>query len=333
MFADRTCHPVRALQLAVSLAAAIALAGACQSGGGGGGGGSNGAEAGSAAAGQLVYDESCVGCHGTPGANDGNAPDLAGASSAQIRSVLNGGEHAGGQPENLEAGAYDDLAAYLGGDEPEGEDDQDQDNADNTNEPTPAAGVTSATEACAACLSQEGLDETVAYAEYLQANGVSQNQAVPELENAMALSGVDTASCPQCAEAVAVQTYAGDQAPADPGTGGTGAVDPNLVGSWLYEDNYWSGDFSSTSSTTAILNADGTFEIRTVWFGGDGSVSGASDQSVVRGRWSASNGSLSLTYEDGSREDYGYYTENMAGDLLLLLTDAAGAQTMWTYQG
>ena len=104
----------------------------------------------------------------------------------------------------------------------------------------------------------------------------------------------------------------------------------------MWHRRWWttrSGAWFWNCSTTAILNADGTFEIRTVWFGGDESVSGISDQTVVRGRWSASNGALSLTYEDGSRKDYGYYTEYMVGDLLLLLTDAAGGQTMWTYQG
>jgi hypothetical protein len=39
------------------------------------------------------------------------------------------------------------------------------------------------------------------------------------------------------------------------------------------------------------------------------------------------------SYDDGSLEEFGYYTEYMAGDLLLLLTDPAGGQTLVTCQG
>jgi len=68
----------------------------------------------------------CANCHGTPGANDGNAPDLQGTSSARINQMLHSDDHPGGQAnENWTQADYDNLAAYLAGDQQDGNGGQD----------------------------------------------------------------------------------------------------------------------------------------------------------------------------------------------------------------
>lgn len=113
---------VRGAVLMAAVAALVGLGTACQSpaGGGGGGGGGNGALGAEAAAGQLTYNQVCQDCHGTPGRNDGDAPDLEGTSAAAIEAEVTGDDHGGGRIEGFEDRHYDELAAYLNADAVDG---------------------------------------------------------------------------------------------------------------------------------------------------------------------------------------------------------------------
>ena len=310
----RRHHKLRTFTLAVSLLAGLAFTAACQSNAGGGGGSGNNKTGGDAAAGELKFQQSCAGCH------ENGGPDLAGSSAAQIEGKLTTGPHEGGSAAQLGVGGndYADLAAALGGNAGGG--DTPGGDTPGGTEPggdTPGGDTPGGTEPGGDTPGGDTPGGT-------EPGGDTPGGDTPGgTEPGGDTPGGDTPG----------GTEPGGDAPGGPGTGSGGAVDPTLVGTWVYEDNFWSGDFSSTTSTTAVLSADGTYQVRTIWWGGDPGVSGSSDENVLTGRWTAAGGILSLTYDDGSLEEFGYYTEYMAGDLLLLLTDPAGNQTLWTYQG
>jgi hypothetical protein len=73
-------------------------------------------------------------------------------------------------------------------------------------------------------------------------------------------------------------------------------IDRRLVGRWLSEDIYLSGDFSYSSQTWCILKSDGTYEY---FSGGSGASSNAgtitrsgSRKNAITGIWRTENGSL-----------------------------------------
>jgi Lipocalin-like domain len=117
----------------------------------------------------------------------------------------------------------------------------------------------------------------------------------------------------------------------DPNDPASWPRDQQIVGSWLNEDNFWSGTFSSTTSRTVTLNADGSFQSKTVTYSElDGGVSNTAPIDET-GHWSAQNGVLRLVYPDSTYEEYGYYVELSAGDLVMLLSYEDGTQDIWTY--
>jgi len=113
-------------------AAGLVVAG-CQAtgGGGGGGGGDDGAQTGDAEAGQATYNQVCAQCHGTPGANDGDAPDLAGTSAAAMEAEVTGDDHGGGRIEGFLDRHYQEMAAYLAGGRDGGDDEGGGDGGDD----------------------------------------------------------------------------------------------------------------------------------------------------------------------------------------------------------
>ena len=73
----------------------------------------------SAAAGETAYASNCQACHGTPGAGDGFAADLAGVDATGLEAGVTGETH----PEvaGVAEADYADIAAFLAGDDGEGE--------------------------------------------------------------------------------------------------------------------------------------------------------------------------------------------------------------------
>jgi hypothetical protein len=63
------------------------------------------------AAGQATYENQCMQCHGTPGAADGTAPDLAGYAPLPIHDGVIGENHP--EVDELTPDDYGNLAAYL----------------------------------------------------------------------------------------------------------------------------------------------------------------------------------------------------------------------------
>ncbi len=99
------------------LVPAVALAAAgCQAGGagGGGGGGRTAANPADVVAGETTYNQVCAQCHGTPGDNDGDAPDLAGTTAGAIEAEVTGNNHGGGRIDGFLDSHYREMAAYLG---------------------------------------------------------------------------------------------------------------------------------------------------------------------------------------------------------------------------
>ena len=124
---------------------------------------------------------------------------------------------------------------------------------------------------------------------------------------------------------------------------GESQKDPQLVGVWLYEKNFWAGTFSSTTVRTLSLDASGSFRRSGQYAasmdhkdsGGDavGRTSGQSGRADERGRWGAAAGKLYLFYDDASYAEYKYHVEDQAGDRVMLLETSAGDKQLWTYKG
>jgi mono/diheme cytochrome c family protein len=98
----------------VTVALLPALLAACQTGGGKSG--DSDLVAGDVVLGRVAYSGKCYDCHGTPGQNDGDAPQLAGTSAAALEQRFAGGEHEGVSSDDLDRQTYLDLEAYLGAD-------------------------------------------------------------------------------------------------------------------------------------------------------------------------------------------------------------------------
>jgi len=124
---------------------------------------------------------------------------------------------------------------------------------------------------------------------------------------------------------------------------GESQKDPALVGSWLYEKNFWAGTYSSTTSRTLALSADGTFSMTGQFFaamdhtdgGGDvtGRTGGQSGRSGDRGRWGAAGGKLYLFFDDSSYSEYTYHVEDQSDGRVMLLQTAGGDKALWSYRG
>ncbi len=109
---------------------------------------------------------------------------------------------------------------------------------------------------------------------------------------------------------------------------GQGKADQQLVGTW----NHWSYKGSSNNSYSretkvqVVLNADGSFtysnNTETASSGDGGSMTGRSG-SGWGGRWTASNGTLILHFEDGSTEEVTYRFERQ-GENTFLVTESPG---------
>jgi len=56
----------------------------------------------------------------------------------------------------------------------------------------------------------------------------------------------------------------------------TGASAPRLVGLWLYEKNFWSGTYSSTTASTLYFGVDGRFTAAKQYVGGTSGIGGDS---------------------------------------------------------
>ena len=101
----------------MTLTAVAAVLGlACSSGGGGGGGNHDAvtpnANDNTPSAGQALYDTTCLACHGTPGAGDGTAPELADYTPLQLHDGVTAEGHT-----DVGALSQDDfgtLAEYVG---------------------------------------------------------------------------------------------------------------------------------------------------------------------------------------------------------------------------
>ena len=126
------------------------------------------------------------------------------------------------------------------------------------------------------------------------------------------------------------------------------------MGHWLYEKHYWSGRFSSTTMKRLLFGADGRFTERRGLIAdleqhptpgadagayGDGSpeVTGnmtmETDPNTDHGRWSAANGKLYLSYDDGSFAEYAYELSQDGDGRSMLMRAAGGSNELWTYQG
>ncbi|MFB3828430.1 MAG: hypothetical protein ACE15B_16800 [Bryobacteraceae bacterium] len=135
------------------------------------------------------------------------------------------------------------------------------------------------------------------------------------------------------------QMAAGPPQPA----GGGSALDPRLVGVWLYEKNFWSGAYSSTNVKTAVFRPDGSFQMGGQFAAGmthtdslgdvTGRTSGNSNAPQSRGRWTASAGKLQIRFEDGSTEVFKYYIEDQSDGRVMLIQTAEGDKQLWTYKG
>jgi len=111
-------HPVvrRVTTRLLVPAAALIIAG-CQAASSGRGGGRNATDPDDVAAGEATYNQVCAQCHGTPGRNDGTAPDLTGATAALLEAEVTNEDHGGGRIDGFLDRHYLELAAYLAGDE------------------------------------------------------------------------------------------------------------------------------------------------------------------------------------------------------------------------
>ena len=188
---------------------------------------------------------------------------------------------------------------------------------------------------CEACLIPEETDVAIEYAAELRAAGWSQAEVVSELANAMATAGVDLATCPNCAENLVAAVYAGAGPGPGPETPGPGATDPFLVGTWWYEDSFWNdlSGFSSTTIVTVQYLADGTYH-ETNQTCAYGDATACSDVIEHTGRWTASDGWLSVTYEDGSSAGATYYIEDQPdGRVMMTQAGGTGERRLWTYRG
>ncbi|MCP4250089.1 MAG: hypothetical protein GY778_23860 [bacterium] len=108
---------IRRMAIQVFVPAAMLVGAGCQavSGGGGGGGGGNAANPDDVVAGAATYNQACAQCHGTPGAFDGDAPDLAGTTAGAIAAKVTGNDHGGGRIEGFLDRHYREISAYLAG--------------------------------------------------------------------------------------------------------------------------------------------------------------------------------------------------------------------------
>jgi hypothetical protein len=124
---------------------------------------------------------------------------------------------------------------------------------------------------------------------------------------------------------------------------GEGQKDPRLVGVWLYEKNFSSGTFGSTTVRTMRLQADGTFSQGGQTFAGmqhtdsggnvTGSTSVDSAKNQERGRWAAGGGKLFLWFDDGSYSELGYYIEDQSDGRVMLIQTSGGDKQLWTFKG
>jgi hypothetical protein len=121
---------------------------------------------------------------------------------------------------------------------------------------------------------------------------------------------------------------------------GSSEKDPQIVGTWQYEKNFWAGTYSSTTVRTLVLKADGSFTMTGQFAasldskdsGGNdtGRVSGNSDRGADKGRWGAAGSRLYLFYDDGSYSEYKYYVEKQSDGKAMLLETGGKDKQLWT---
>jgi cytochrome c553 len=176
----------------------------CQAGAAAGGGGGGGQNA-DAAAGQATYNQVCAQCHGTPGANDGMAPDLTGTSAAAIEAEVTGDNHGGGRIEGFQDRHYQELAAYLAGGA--GGDGGADGGGDGAGEGGDAGGGTDVTAAChfASAADIQSIRQSV---QTDFANGISRDQELLMMSQGCQLNpNVSFDDCMACANAIVDEVY------------------------------------------------------------------------------------------------------------------------------
>ena len=123
-----------------------------------------------------------------------------------------------------------------------------------------------------------------------------------------------------------------DQIPADPAEW---PRDTQLMGTWPYETHFFDSisGYSSTTSTTLSLQADGTYERRSVTWADTDAINYESGEDVDSGHWGTVDGWLYLVLPNDDYYEYGYYLDQAAGDFVMMMQTEDGSNLLWTYQG
>jgi len=325
------------ITLITPIAGLLLLGLACQSGGGGGGGpqgeGQPTGDPAELEAGRLIYQQSCAGCHGTPGAADGSAPDLNNASANELQATLESDRHPGGAHAPLGDDELVQLSTYLEADGAAADSPDTPSVPDVPQDPLLPPTPQPVGHPCDPCMTASDRAVVAPTLEQMRGEGVTQADAVIQLGQAMINVGVDPGVCPGCAEAMVAEAYEGAAPDPTPGSGTpvAGPLDDRIVGSWRYEWSYYDSisGFNAYSYIVVEYRSDGSYyELSETC--AEGGTSACSDRTESFGNWTADGRTVAVTYNDGSSFWATYEVSNLVGDVTMLTqSEGTGDPRLW----